>query len=360
MTREEYADRLRQELAGVHVSPTLRHCTLSALKEKEQPIMKKKISTALVFVLVMLLLGTVALAAAGHWGLLDFVGRYGGSHVPSNAPDYIQKDVAAWETDALSVTVREMYYDGRYLQAVVDVKARDEKTLLVSDANTVQYTMTGVSDTSAERGDIGRVLAVSPVITSDEGISPSCRQQEDGALTFYIEAGYHDYQPGREVELSLLITPHRDPVTGAADSATEHLSFPLTLTVPAGVAPVVYVCNTPQEYPASGIRVEHLSIEALPLSLYATIQYSAMDEDQYALRDDALWFEFCDPVSMEAIPCGLTFSGSVRTLEGRSFIQRCTLGVNDLHDEYALRLFNEWTRAYDETRFFRMQKVNGD
>ena len=98
MTHEEYAARLRAELSGVHVSPALRRRTLSALEGKEQPIMKKKLSTALVIVLALLLLGGAALAAASHWGLMDFVSQYSGTHIPQNAPDYIQRSVAAWET----------------------------------------------------------------------------------------------------------------------------------------------------------------------------------------------------------------------------------------------------------------------
>jgi len=376
MTREEYSDRLRQELAGVHVSPALRHRTLSALKKKEQPIMKKKISTALVFVMAMLLLGTVALAAAGHWDLLDFVGRYGGSHVPSNAPDYIQKDMATWETNTLSVALREMYYDGRYLQAVVDVKAQDEKTLLVSGMySTNDYYCNLLPDVSSQEDSrtiaqyfqecgYEKLLLISPIITSENDAGQDCCLQEDGTLTFYLEAGYREPQDMRDTVFRMLIQTCTAPENNQIDrSLDERVTFPLTLTVPEGVVPITYVCNEPQDFPEAGVRIDRLTIEALPLSIYTTIEYSVMDEEQYVSLEDALWFEFIDPESPETLPAlqrldgGLTGSGGVEVFGNGQFIQRETLGVNELHAEYTLRAYNAWTKERYETRTFTMQAV---
>jgi len=376
MKHEDYAARLQQELSQIHVPLELRRRILSALPAKEEPIMKKKLSTALIFALVALLLGTVALAAAGHWGLMDFVGRYASSHVPQDAPEYIQQNVAAWETETLTIAVREMYYDGRFLQAVVDVKPRAPRTLLVSGMySTNDYycnLLPDVTDREDSRtiaqyyrdGGYEKLLAVCPTVTNDGDASEDCCLQEDGTLTFYLEAGYREPQNVRDVTLRLLVMTCVDPENDKMDrSLDERVTFPLTLTFPEGVAPVTYICDEPQEFPEAGVRVNRLTIVALPLSLYATIDYSVFDEEKYIPLEDALWFEFIDPDSPETLPAlqrldgGFTSSGSMEVYGDGQFIQSETLGVNELHGEYTLRAFDAWTKERYESRTFIVHEV---
>ena len=376
MKREEYAARLHEEMQRVRVSPALRQRTLTALRKKEVPIVKKKMTLALALLLATLLLGSVALAAAGYWGLLDFVGRYGGTHIPDNAPDYIQTDVAAFETEDLSIAVREMYYDGRYLQAVVDVKPRDPKTLLISGMySTSDYyanLLPDVTDQEDSRtiaqyfrdGGYEKLLVISPVVTCENDAGQGCFLQEDGTLTFYLEAGYNEPQSTRDVELRLLIQTCTDPENNRMDhSLNEHVTFPLTLTVSEGVIPAVYVCDVPQDFPEAGIRVDRLTIEVLPLNIYATIEYSVIDEERYVPLEYALWLEFIDPDSPETLPAlqrldsGMTSTGGTEVVGDGRFIQRETLGVNELRDEYVLRAFDAWTKERYESCTFTMRQV---
>lgn len=341
--------------------------------------MKKKLTIALAFTMSILLLGTVALAAAGHWGLLDFVGRYGGAHVPNDAPAYIQQDAAAWETETLTIAVREMYYDGRYLQAVVDMKPRDPRTLLISgmysandyyanllpDVTTLQDSRTIAQ--YYRDGDYEKLLVISPVVTCENDASQDCFLQEDGTLTFYLEAGYNAPQSTREVELCLLIQtcviPENDDMDRSLD---ERVTLPLTLTIPEGVVPVTYVCDEPQDFPEAGVRVDRLTVVALPLSLYATIEYSVIDTQRYVALEDALWFEFIDPAITAEFPVqqrldsGFTSSGGIEVYGDGQFIQRETLGVNELHGEYTLRAFDAFTKDRYESRTFVMHQISGN
>lgn len=376
MKREAYATQLREELASIRVSPALRQRTIIALQKKERPIMKRKLSTALIFILVSLLLGSAALAAASYWGLMDFVGRYGGAHVPDNAPAYIQQNVASWETEDLTISVREMYYDGRYLQGVVDVKPRDPSTLLVSGMYSMNdYFCNLLPDTDSQQnsrtiaqfyreGDYERLLAISPAVTCENDAGQDCFLQEDGTLSFYLEAGYTEPQPVRDVELRLLIQTYVDPEGDRMDrTLDERLSFPMTLTVPAGVVPITWVCDAPQDFPEAGVRVDRLTVVALPLSLYASIEYSVIDEEQYTPLEDALWFEFIDPAFKAEFPVqqrldsGFTGTGGVEVCGDGRFIQRETLGVNELHGEYTLRIYNAFTKERYETRTFAMHEA---
>lgn len=380
MKREEYAARLRGELASVRVSPALRQRTLAALDEKERPIMKKKLTTAFALALATLLLCGAALAAADHWGLLDFVERYAvPHHVPENAPDYIQRDVASWETETLTIAMREMYYDGRYLQAVVDVKPRDSKTLLVSGMySTSDWYANLRPDLTCEEdsrsvarfyrdGGYEKLLLISPAVTSDGETSQGCVLQEDGTLTFYLEVGYKQPQPVRDVTLRLLIQTSVDPENDQVDrSLDERATFPLTLTVPEGVVPVTWVSDAPQDFPEAGVRVDRLTVVAMPLSLYATIEYAIMDEERYAPLEDSLWFEFIDPESPEELPAlqrlrsGFTGGGSIEAIGEGQFSQFETLGVNELRDEYTLRVFDAFTKDRYESRTFTMHEAQPD
>lgn len=339
--------------------------------------MKKKATTALIFALAILLLGSAALAAASHWGLLDFVARYAvPHHIPENAPDYIQRDVASWETDTLTIAMREMYYDGRYLQAVVDVKPRDPRTLLVSGMySTSDYYANLRPDLPCEEdgrsvaqffrdGGYEKLLLISPAVTNDGEASEGCVLQEDGTLTFYLEAGYREPQNMRDVTLRLLIQTCTDPENDGIDrSLNERVTFPLTLTVPEGVVPITWVSDAPQDFPEAGVRVDRLTVTALPLSLYATIEYSVTDEKRYAPLEDSLWFEFIDPDSPEELPAlqrlrsGFTGSGSVEVCGDGQFIQFETLGVNELRGEYTLRAFDAFTKERYEARTLVMHKV---
>ena len=376
MKRDEYSARLRQELQIIRVSPALRSRTLAAIEKKEKPIMKKKLTLVLAVALLTLLLGSAALAAASHWGLVDFVGRYSGAHVPQDAPAYIQQNVAAWETEELTISVSEMYYDGRYLQAVVDVKPRDPSTLLVSGMYSMNdYYANLLPDVDSQQdsrtiarfyreGGYGKLLALSPAVTCENDAGQDCFLQEDGTLTFYLEAGYEEPLDVRDVELRLLIQTCTDPENDHMDRALDkRIIYPMTLRVPEGVIPVTYICDEPQEFPEAGVRVDRLTVVALPLSLYTAIEYSVIDEERYAPLEDALWFEFIDPAVTAEFPVqqrldgGFTGTGGIEVVGDGRFIQRETLGVNELHGEYTLRAYSAWTKDRYEARTFVMREA---
>ena len=111
MNRDELNRRLHEEMTDVRVSPALRSKTLRAMQGKERIVVKRKWTVALAAALLAVLLCAAALAAAGRWGMLDFIGRYQNAYIPQDAGDYVQSDVAAFAQDGLAVNVRELYYD---------------------------------------------------------------------------------------------------------------------------------------------------------------------------------------------------------------------------------------------------------
>lgn len=380
MKREEYAARLHEEMSQVHVSPALRQQTLSALKGKEKPIMKKKLSTALVFALVTMLLGTVALAAAGHWGLLDFVGQYDHRHIPENAADYFAAESLTTETEAGVFAVREVYYDGYRAHITMDLTPKDSRTLLGFDLYSMADKIGNLLHTSregAERDDrtIAQYFAdggyeslwlASVSMAEHDGYSLDAVLDEDGTLTLYLEVTYYDRQPVRDADIKLYLTPIADPaqyeqIMNAIEPTI--ILMPITLTAHPDASCKTYVCDIPQEFPEAGVRVDRLTIEVMPLDIYATIEYTVLDTENYIDISNVVWFEFIDPESTAEAPsaqrleAGLSSGGACSVVGDFQFIQRDTLGANELHSTYTLRAYDAFEKTRYETCTFVMHEV---
>lgn len=391
MKRDELSQALRRQMADVQVSPQLRRQTLDAVQGRETPIMKKKLSAALIAALMIIALAAVALAAAGRSGMLDFLSRYQGTYIPDNAGDYITNDVATLEEDAFTVSVRELYYDGRTARMTVDVTPKDAKTLLLGPDcsmldswQSLAQPLDGGWDESDTRTvlDVYRASGCTAayrvnVFTADEahGIvfsgSMDYTLGEDGTLTVYKEQSYDADLPERDITLSVDAIPFADPASDMLDmDARRTVSQRLSLTA-AAAAPTaqaqaeVYVSAEPVLYESIGVRVDSVRIEVKPLELYATVEYTVVDKALFAKTDGGLWFEFINPDSTAEAPydqrltAGLSSGGTSYPTDGdletaTHFIQQETLGKNELADSYTLRAFECWNKQRFDTHTFDM------
>lgn len=383
MKREEYTARLHEEMQAVRVSPALRSRTLSAIREKENPIMKKKLTIALTFVLVTLLLGSVALAAASHWGLMDFVGRRTQTWLPDNAEAYFDSEVLIAETDAGILTVREVYYDGYRAHITMDLAPKDNKTLLVRDlfsmddvvGNLFHYSLHEAED---DQRTIAQYFAdggynslwltdIHPMQYDD--YATDAVLNEDGTQTFYLWVQFSERQPTRPLDIELWLCQFSGPEAyDRSRYVFEHtkVSLPMTLTAHPEASGETYICDIPQEFPQAGVRVDRVVAEVMPLDIYARIEYTVIDQEAFDSLEGGLWFEFIDPTSSETSPnrqrlkTGLSTDGSIwGEPNGTFFIQRETLAANELHDEYTLRAYSAWTKDRYEARTFVMREVPG-
>lgn len=360
MNRDELNRRLHEEMTDVRVSPALRGRTLHAMQGKERIIMGRKWTVALAATLLAVLLCAAALAAAGRWGMLDFIGRYQNTYIPQDAGDYVHSDVAAFAQDGLAVNVRELYYDGRTARMTVDVAPADADTLLLGEDTQMDDAwgeLTGqagdaraVLDVWHARGE-AHVLRVG-LYTADieQGAADASLDWvlgADGVLTYYIEQRYDDDRPAREVTLKVTATPYADPEAGEESLDWDHrvvLEKTLTLTAESGTD--VYESAEPAVYAGAGVRVDCVRVEVKPQELVATVEFTVIDEAAFATTDDGLWFEFIDPQSTETayasqrLAGGLSGSGSVADLGGGRYAQTETLAKNELRDTYTLRGYN--------------------
>lgn len=385
MKREEYSARLHKEMEPVRVSRQLRARTLAALcqgrpiKEDTRMTIKHKFTVTLAVVLSALLLSGVALAAASHWGVLDFVTR-SDTWLPEDAQSYFTDEVLIAETDAGVLTVREAYYDGYRAHITADLVPKDQKTLLlyawydIQDVvgNLFRYTL---EQAEADRRTVAQFYKdggyTSLWLADLDAVQMDCTSDsilhEDGTLTFYLQTVFPDRQPTREMPLTLSLFRF-----GSADEydyaryVTERtkISLPLTLTAHPEASCRTFVSEAGQEYPSVGVRVDRITVEVMPLDIYASIEFTVTDQAAFDKLEGGLWFEFIDPASTETSPGhqrlkqGLSSDGSIGgNPGGTAFIQHETLSPNELHGEYVLRAYSAWTKERYETCTFVMREV---
>jgi len=387
VTKQNFAERYRQEMADVQVSPQLRRRVLLAAQGKEEKPMKKKLSFAAVLALVLLGCCAAAIAVAYRAGILDFAGRYSGVYVPDDAQTYVSSDVLQLENDVVSVNVSELYYDGRLSRMTVEVKPKNPSTLLVGptsfpeDAWRDLVHLNGEWDESDTRtiADVYQEGGYQTAYSVDTWIKPLSGEvsggtgdnnlSPDGTLTLYCQVEYSDDQPRREAVFQLFLTPWETPLT--AESAFLHeqtmrLEMPLTLEADTSQSET-YVSTKPAEYPEAGVRVDRLTVEVRPQEIHAVIDYTITNRAVYDAADQGVWFEFIDPESKEAQPhaqrlqSGLSGGGSSGPVDGdldtaTKYRQTETLGRNELHEAYTLRAYNCWDKARYETHTFEMVK----
>lgn len=372
MNREEMHQQLCREMEKVSVSPRLRCSTLRAMQGKDEMIMKRKVSTALVLAIIAILLASVALAAAGKWGMQQFWQQYQDAYVPDNVEDYIQTDVHELRSNDVTVLIRETYYDGTRAYATVDVTPTDKDTLLIPDfmSMTDQWgdlTKSEDGTTILDKWQASgktRVLAIgisSREAQADADVTGSVDAvlNEDGVLTFSVEARYDAYEAERSGLIELMLIPYSDPAMGEAGrDANWKAKFTLSMPLKVEQEARYITCQTPQVYESIGIRVEGITLEVTPMNIRASVAYTVTDETAFAAQGGDVWFEFIDPDSAETAPykqrlkSGVDTDGWIEEDDSGHFVQVESLGVNEIHERYTLRAYNSSTKERFETYTF--------
>jgi len=385
--KQDFINRYRAEMADVQVSPQLKRRTLDALAGKEKPVMKKKLSAVLALIAALLLMGAAAVAAVSRAGIVDFA-RYVDSYVPEDAQTYVQTDVLTVENEVVTVSLRELYYDGYIARMTVDVAPRDPSTMLIIWDLGLDYPWQNMYRESTRDADERRTAvdvfnegnyetayAVSSWLQTPEGGivggTSACNLSEDGVLTLYNQAEYGEEQKERQSVIQVALTPYTLPLTGMSQQEMDRrieIEIPLSLTQ-ADYQNETYVSTEPLEYPSVGVRVDEIRLEVRAQEIHAMIDYTITDREAYDALEDGLWFEFIDPESTSEQPHdqrlkgGMSGGGSAGPVDGEDratavrFRQTETLGRNELHETYTLRAYECWEKERFETHTFTMRKV---
>lgn len=376
MNRQEMHQQLDHELERVKVSPRLRCSTLRAVQGKDEIVMKRKVSTALVLAIIAVLLASVALAATSKWGMQQFWQQYQNAYVPDNAGDYIQTDVHELGGNDVTILLRELYYDGTEVYATVDVTPTDKDTLLIPEFLSMADgwgNLTKTEDSTPiltrwQESGKKRVLAIGAYCrdeneTDDITGNVDAVLNEEGVLTFSLEARYDTCKAERLGRFEFTLITYSDPDQGEAGRDADWKAK-ITLSAPLKAEQEArrLVCQTPQEYESIGVRVESITMEITPMNIRASVTYTVTDEALFATQGRDMWFEFIDPDSTETAPYKQRLKSGVDTEGWRSedgtghYTQVESLGVNEIHESYTLRAFDSGTKERFEAHTFIMQE----
>ena len=398
ITRTEFRESMDRRLSAMKAEPWLAQRIIAA-EGGEKP-MAKKLSVSMILVIALIaVLATGALAATlGAWGIIDFAGNHYGAYIPPKYEDCIKSENVTAETESLSVTIRESYYDGTLLRVTADVTPKQPVFLLgegVYPEDSAFDSLPGleseeitVAEAARERFD-GRMAEI--VLYTDESTSASgdCRMNGDNSATLYIEEVFDDEQKDRDVTLHLSYIPIRDLPAEAengessGDGEEEYDPFDFdhqeTADIPMtfhSAETKTFVCDRPLDFPSVGVQVTKVTIKATPLEILYNIDYAVTDVAKFAAQSGGVWFEFIDPQSTAADPydqcliSGLTSIGTARRVDdesedeagqpvevGTAFCQRDSIGLNALSDEYTLRVREFMEENRYESITFRVEEA---
>ena len=138
ISRTEFSESMDRHLSAVKADPWLAQRIIAA-EGGEKPVARKWSASIVLAIALVAVLATGALAATlGAWGIIDFAGRYSDTYIPPKYEDCIKPENVTAETEHLTCTIRESYYDGTILRVTADVVPK-EKMLLVGEGFTPDF-----------------------------------------------------------------------------------------------------------------------------------------------------------------------------------------------------------------------------
>lgn len=348
------------------------HQTLRNFQKDEEEAPVKKISTGLIFALVLVLLVAVAFAAATQLGILDFIQlRSGGDAVLQNAPELIQKDLPqqGGDTTHAIFSLREAAHDGENVYLVVAAKPTDPKTLLIGSDAMLSDSMSNfgpqfkdvnlsVADYAQQNGyesivhvnigDVGDAEGAGFVSSIDYLL------EGDGTLVFMLNGQSTQQAEELPIHLVGIVMPFVNGEMALDQRQQTDLTFTLTSSQPNWTA-----TNTDSALFADcGVQVDRITLSGTAMSTNVRIEYTVVDPEAYALTDDGLWFEFLDDTGAR-IATGAAGTASVEEVAGSNktqFVQiDCLMAMEGAPRSVTLRGYNSWEKNRYETHAFTMK-----
>ena len=387
ITRTEFKESMDRRLSAMKAEPWLAQRIIAA-EGGEKPVAKKLSASMILVIALIVITATGALAATlGAWGIIDFAGNHYGAYIPPKYEDCIKSENVTVETESLSVTIRESYYDGVILRVTADVVPKKPVLLLgegIAPEDPVCDYVPGlvseeitVAEAARDRfgGRMAEIVMLADVENEGGG---DCRMNADGSATLYVEELFEDEQKDRDIPLHLSYIPIRDLPAGAGEDGEydpfdfdrqETADIPMTFHA---VETRTYVYDKPLDFPSVGVQVTKVTMTATPLEIRCWIDYAITDLAKFEAQEGGLWFEFIDPEITASEPYdqrlsdGLTGSGSAGRLDkewelpdevGTVYRQRDSIGLNALSDEYTLRAYSAWEKDRYESVTFRVEEV---
>ena len=340
-------------LSDIYWSEDDARAVRSRIEKENVPMMRKTIQLALVCAVICALTVT-CLAVGERMGLLDFVRQYPAASLPEDAAQYVDaRGERVYEDENLSITLREVLFDGLSLRFAADVEPKDEKTFVCCFDEELTDFSGGVA--LADRylaGGYTRVMRISMSSADAEAYPDGAFDAEriDTGASVYCDLTGHGYRPDTDAEIAFAYAFLKDPENpedGVDSNGYTRRTFRVRAQAPANES--LLVCETPVEYPHFGVTVEKLVLTRTPIEIGYDIYCTVTDPEAYAENGGGLFFEFIDPNSAETEPYLQRLSRGIQTGEGQlpiddmHFAQYGALALDEAHSIYYIRAFDPFT-----------------
>lgn len=270
--------------------------TLSVLRrmEKEEQPVKRKLSTALVFALILTLL-TAAALAAGVTGLLDILdSTAGGGRTLPQASELVQTDLAAIENDGAVYRIREAIYDGYAAYVLVEIEPKDPKVLLIPETYLPSDPTRGLIEddeaplrTIAEYAEAGGYTGIAHVSVGVWGNCSVRDSWQDNKISLAISFS----QPGEALDLAFSGTYIPFLENDALDW-DKRLDCETSFTLTAAEPNWTLTSTDALSYPEGGFEITGLTLTGTAMATYYELTYTITDIDRY--QNTHTQFRFCD------------------------------------------------------------------
>ena len=344
MTERDLTRVLTQSVQDVHLSDTARRNIRLATKEERLVKMKKYAA----IVLAVLLALSVSVGIAEELGMFDFLVQKLGREALPEATSLVQTNVAWAETTDVTFHVKQAVYDGKAVALMVEIRAKDDKTMLMSSIwspdepiGWYEHSMAGVdandertfSQYAAENG-YTRFASASLRINAADGSEIEswnnnvltvvyCFSAEGDELLLPIEFRSRTY--------TYDVTYHMDELQRIPDEITLTAAAPL------------WTVSSDQRFdaPDFGIRVDGITITGTPVQSYWAIHYTVTDVDK--LRHLG-WNANVVDMQKEYLPLGILSvgSGSLPEYNGQQLTYTGTFAASEQPPEQLMILLRNW------------------
>lgn len=282
MTERDLQRVLNESVQDVHLSDAARRTIRLATKEERPVKMKKCVAIVLAVVLML----SISMGIAEELGLFDFLHKTMGQTVLPGATELVKTDVAHGETDAVTYTVKQAVYDGKAAALMLEVRAKDDRTMLMSsiwspDEQIGWYEsfMEGI-DANDERtfsqyaAENGYTRFASASMRIDAGDESQIEYWNNNVLTVL----YSFSAEGDELKLPVEFRSRTYTYDTTYHMDELHRN-PHEITLKAAKPLWTVSSNQSFDAPGFGIRVDGLTLTGTVVQSYWTVHYTITDAE---------------------------------------------------------------------------------
>jgi len=361
--------------------------TLASLQRSEEKKIVKKLNLRVAIVaavVCVVMVSTTALALTNTWGIMDFLtGFRTGIEVLPDAEDIIQKEVPqeGGESEMVAFSVREAIFDGQHIYIVAEARPTNSKYLLLGTDAMPSDPASGMGVfVSGENGTIkdyarknDKTMLRTWVGMESSGYSGTTSisfvLESDGTLVYMLSGEYDGGADELNLALACGFAPFLEQDGKDIIDTLHTQKIPLAVTLHSSGTTNTAVSTSSAVFEDCGVRVDAITLTSSPMSIYAEIEFTVINEEKYAKTDGGLWFEFLDE-NGERLPDGADSEGYIRPIGGADseehmstlgdgetrFLQKTSIQAAEfLPDEVILRGYNAWEKTRYETHAFEMK-----